>query len=518
MVADFPEIASHTSNDFQVWEVSDPERFVPRGYAMVRVDSRGAGRSPGVQELWSDQETEDYYDAIQWAADQPWCDGQVGLLGISYYAANQWRVAALQPPALKAIVPWEGASDLYRELYYHGGIRSTFLDSWSVRQRPMQYGYGSRGLVNPMTGVPVAGSQDLTDAELAANRVDVVEQVRQHPLRDEYHAKSAVDWKKVNVPVLSSANWGGQGLHLRGNVEGFVSAGTDEKWLEIHGHEHWTEYYTDYGVDLQLRFLDHVLRGVDNGWADQPRVLLQVRHRDHFEQRAEREWPLARTQWTRMSLDARSLALGCDRVTEPGCAAYEPTGDGLSFVTAPFATETEVTGPISATLSISSATTDADVFLVLRLLDPDGDEVVFRGAMDAHAPLTQGWLRASHRALDHEASLPYRPVHPHDTAEPLEPGDIQQLEVEIWPTSIVIPVGYRLALDIQGRDYEFTGTMDPDRLGYHRYPSKGTGPFQHPFGPDRPEDVYAGTVTVHTGPDHPSSLLLPVIPNQTHQA
>jgi predicted acyl esterase len=508
MVSDFPEIEEGSSGQYQCWEVTDPERWVQHGYAVVRVDSRGAGVSPGLQHLWSQQEVLDYYDVIEWVGTQPWSDGNVGLLGISYYAANQWRVAALQPAHLKAIVPWEGASDLYRELYFHGGIRSTFLDSWAPRQLGMQHGYGDRGLRNPVTGLPVAGDLTLSDEELEANRVDVVSQVKAHPLLDAFHADQAPDLSKVTVPVLSLANWGGQGLHLRGNVEGF-GAVPAPAWLGVHGLEHWTHFYTDYGIDLQRRFLDHFLKGADNGWDEQPRVLLQVRHVDRFVQRAEAEWPLARTDWQRHFLDATEGTLR----SSPGRGAaitYDPQGDGAVFVTPPSETDTELTGPVSATLHISSSTVDADLFLVLGLIDPDGNEVTFRGAMDAHTPVAQGWLRASHRALDPVRSTPHRPFHLHDRVEPLVPGAVYQVEVEIWPTSVVVPAGHRLRLNVRGRDYEYSGHVESE--SFHRYPSRGCGPFLHPFGEGRPEAVYGAPVTIHTGAAYPSSLLLPVVP------
>ena len=187
MVEDFPEILEGSSNKYQNWETTDPERWVPDGYTVVRVDSRGAGWSEGVQHLWSKQEIEDFYECIEWAAKQPWSNGNIGLLGISYYAANQWLVAAKQPPHLKAIIPWEGTSDWYREFYYHGGIRCTFLDSWLPKQLPMQYGYGSRGRKNPNTGEWAAGPVTLSEEELEKNRVDLLKEVKEHPLFDEYH-------------------------------------------------------------------------------------------------------------------------------------------------------------------------------------------------------------------------------------------------------------------------------------------------------------------------------------------
>ena len=138
-----------------------------------------------------------------------------------------------------------------------------------------------------------------------------------------------------------------------------------------------------------------------------------------------------------------------------GRVSYEALGDGVTFMGEPLEQEAEITGPLAAKLFVSSSTEDADLFLVLRVFDPEGEEVVFQGAIDPHTPIAQGWLRASHRKLDPELSEPYRPYHPHDEMQPLTPGEVYELDVEIWPTSIVVPAGYRLALTVRGRDYEY---------------------------------------------------------------
>src|ERR1700680_727838 len=157
-----PEVLQNSSNSYQNWELVDPEKWVPDGYACARVDSRGAGRSPGYLAVWSPREAKDLYECVEWAGTQPWSSGKVGINGISYYAMNQWHVAPLRPPHLAALCIWEGASDYYRELARHGGILCDFLGSWSRRQvANVQYGVGERGSRNQITGAPVAGGEKI---------------------------------------------------------------------------------------------------------------------------------------------------------------------------------------------------------------------------------------------------------------------------------------------------------------------------------------------------------------------
>ena len=517
LVGDHPTVAVGSTNKYQSWELVDPEKWVPHGYACVRVDSRGAGHTAGVVDVWNLREAQDLYECIEWAAVQSWCSGKVGVNGISYYAINQWHVAGLQPPHLTAMIPWEGAADMYRDVSRHGGILSDFPGNWYKRQvEAVQYGLGSRSPVNPNTGRHVAGDEDLSDEELAKNRVDILRELRDRPLDGAWYRERSADWSKVTTPFLSAANWGGQGLHPRGNFAAFMEAAATDKWLEVHGLEHWTHFYTDYGVGLQRQFFDHFLRGEDNGWEKGPRVRLNVRHPgERFVARNENEWPLARTQWTTVYLDAAQRTLS-EEVPEAAQVTYAALGDGVDFALSVSDHETELTGPLAATLYVSSATEDADLFLVLRVFDPHGQEVTFAGALDPNTPIAQGWLRASHRHLDPERSLPYRPYHTHDRAEPLVAGEIVRLDVEIWPTSIVVPPGYRVVLSVRGKDYEYTGTQSDFAKNFY-YANKGVGPFTHNDPVDRPTEIFGGEVTLHTGGEHPSSLLLPVVPPKGRQ-
>ena len=507
MISEHPEVGSGSSGKYQNWEVVDPEKWVPQGYACLRIDSRGAGRSPGRIEHFAPRETQDLYQSIEWAGVQAWSSGKVGLNGISYYAINQWHAASLQPLHLAAMCVWEGAADWYRDMTHHGGILCTFWANWyDMQVKTVQYGLGERGPRSRVTGQLVCGDETLPDKELAANRSDFGDEILAHPLDDDYHKARSPRWDKVTVPFLSAANWGGQGLHPRGNFEGFLRAASSQKWLEVHGIEHWTHFYTDYGRTLQLRFFDRFLKGKGD-WAAQPRVQLQVRHVDKFVERHENEWPLARTEWTKMYLH-RDGTLSSGAGLESATVTFDALGDGVTFVSEPVASETEITGPLEARLTVSSSTTDADLFVIFRVFTSDLREVTFMGAIDPHTPVAQGWLRASHRKLDSKLSQPWRPYHSHDEVQKLKPGEPVALDIELWPTSIVVPPGYRLALTVRGRDYEWQKSTGA-RLSNFKNELRGCGPFLHDDPRDRPAAVFGGRTTLHLGESH---LLLPVIP------
>lgn len=507
-----PDVTAGSTNLHQNWEVVDPEKWVPHGYVCVRVDSRGCGRSPGYIDHFSPRETKDFHDCIEWAGVQPWSTGKVGLNGVSYFGINQWHVASLQPPHLAAMCIWEGAADWYRDMTHHGGILSTFWANWyDMQVKTVQYGIGEKGRRSRATGELVCGPEILSEEELARNRCDFGEDIRSHPMDDAYHRARSPVWEKVTVPFLSAANWGGQGLHPRGNFEGYVRAASPNKWLEAHGIEHWTHFYTDYGRNLQLRFFDHFLKGLDNGWDKQPRVLLQVRHPgERFVERAHADWPLPETSWTRAYLDGASQTLTMSEPKPAASLSFDAMGDGLTFLTPPVAQAMELTGPVSAKLRVSSSTRDADLFLVLRVFSADLKEVVFQGAIDPHTPIAQGWLRASHRKLDPEISRPWRPYHTHDERQMLEPGVPVDLDIELWPTSIVVPAGGRIALSVRGRDYVYPGGSG-GKLSNFKNELTGCGPFLHDDPVNRPPELFSGVTTIHFDADAPPFVLLPVI-------
>jgi uncharacterized protein len=454
---------------------------------------------------------------IEWAAKQPWSNGKVGLSGISYLAMNQWQVAALQPPHLTAMFVCEGASDYYREMTHHGGILCTFS---KVLYGPaivsVQHGRGKRGFQSRMNGDWVSGPATLTEEQLGSNRRDWHADCTANGLAsDEFWRSRLPDFSKIKVPFLSLANWGGQGLHLRGNIEGFLESASQQKWLEIHGREHWIEYYTDYGVDLQKRFFGQFLKGEDTGWSKQPKVQILVRHAgDTYVERDEQEWPLAHTQWTKLYLSGVDYSLASQPVSQGASVTYRGMSDGVTFLTLPLSESTEITGPITAKLFVSSATEDADLFVVVRAFSPDFRELTFQGHIDPHTTIAQGWLRASHRKVDAKRSLPYRPYHTHDQIQKLTPSEIYEVEVEVWPTCVVVPKGYRLALSIRGKDYTYPG----EPVVTHQGAFTGVAAFRHDEPADRPTAVFDANVTLHTGGGRDAYVLLPIIPQRAPAA
>ena len=468
---------------FVNWETPDPETWVPKGYAVVRVDGRGTGASPGELQPFSDRAARDYYDAIEWAGVQPWSTGKVGLLGISFYAMAQWPVAALRPPHLAAMVPWEAAADMYRDFMRAGGIANDRFLSWWWPNTVLNVQHGWDG--------------SLTEEERAANTIasltDAV--ARPHPLiAGRLHtALGETDLANIEVPFLSVGNWGNIGLHLRGNIEAFLQANSQDKWLRIIVGDHIHPFYEPDNVALQERFLNHYLKGEDNGWQHEPKIMLAIREGDKVTWRGEQSWPIERTQWTDMHLEMGKRALSDRAPNTDEQISYSTIDDSVTLTTAAFAAEVEVTGPLALRLWVSSTTADTDIFVRLGRVEPDGQEVLGHGPANNQVSLTQGYLRASHRKLDAARSLPYRPFHTHDEAQPLEPGKPVALDIEIWPTSMVFPAGGRLILEIGGRELSYSHFVRDDEA-------------------DRPAEIFDSTVTLYSGCTPVRPLVPPVLP------
>lgn len=454
------------------------------------MNPRGFGGSQGTPQASLRSEHEDYYDAIEWAAAQGWSTGSIGTVGISYYAMAQWGAAALNPPHLKAVVPWEGLADPYRDIMYRGGLRAGF-------------GVMFMFMIDQLRNAPM-----WRDSELLA--------MLRHPLYDDHWRARGGDndLTAISAPLLSVGNLSDVDLHLRGNVEGFMAASSPNKRLRLYAGTHWGSAYQPWANRVVLRFFDHYLKGVDTGLESELAVDIDLRTGPaSFTHVYGDTYPLPQTQWTKYHLDAATKTLGEADVDRAGSAVAEPSDVGgrsyrVTFRTEPLTEAVGIAGPVTARVWISSSTRDADISVELNDLDEAGRPTLFPYYFhdSDDEPVSRGWLRASHRALDPARSLPHRPFHLHTRKEPLTPGRPVALDIEVWSTSVVFQAGHRIELIVHAGPHKRRGergkligrNADSKRSGAYRYHSRGTG-----------------TVTIHTGGEHASWLELPVIPTFT---
>jgi hypothetical protein len=449
------------------FEAPDPVYWTRHGYAVINVDPRGLWNSQGDATFYSAQEARDMYDLIEWAGTQPWSNGRVGMSGVSYLAISQWRAAAMRPPHLAAINPWEGVSDRYREMAYHGGIpEDSFGPMW--RSRRVAW---SRGRVE-----------------------DTVAMYAAHPLIDEYWESKTADLGLVEVPAFVVASWSDQGLHTRGTLEGFARIASKDKWLLVHARKKWQFWHRPDNVELLRQFFDRFLLSKDGTMDAWPRVRMEVRERFYEgEQRNEETWPLPQTQPTPLYLDAQSGALRATPPTHEAEVRYNAASGGTSFVHG-FTDTTDLIGPMALRLWVEAeGADDMDLFVAVQKLDKNGEIVPF-SFLNAQedGPVALGWLRVSHRELDPELSTPLRPWHPHTREERLTPGEVVPVDIEIWPSGTRFLAGESLRLVIQGHDV-------------YDYPPPIVKMFHS-------KTRNAGTHIIHTGAQYDSHLLVPVIP------
>lgn len=496
--ASFAQLNPEHKSKYSAWETPDPVYWTARGYAVVRADERGLGQSPGLLDTMSRGTSECFYDVVEWSADQPWSTGKVGLVGISYYAGSQWRVAARRPKGLAAIIPWEGMSDYYRDRCRHGGILSNrFIGFWWNRQVLVnQYGREGRSkLTFPPDGPGARGQEEtiegnLPEDVLTANRRDQTQDNEANRFRDDdYYASKEYQLEDIEVPVLSVANWGGILLHLRGNVQGYLRAGSRFKYLRFITGRHDLPFYYHEEVEVQRSFLDAFLKGEDReGWSEPGKVApvtLTLRKGNvgfndaekekAYPRREEQAWPLPSTQYTNYYLTpARELTTTKPPGGESGAQlTYDALGtlekpSLVQFTTAAFEHETEITGHPVAHLCVSATgpaeDTDIDLFVTIRHLDAAGEEIFYTGTAGDPVPLCKGWLRTSLRKVHddhpgHKAWLPHREYLSTDV-QPVKTGEVYEVDVEIWPTNVVVEKGSKLVFEVSSGDTQGSGIFE----------------------------------------------------------
>jgi uncharacterized protein len=492
-------------------ETVDTSVWVPEGYICIRVDGRGVGKSPGVQAPWSVQEAEDYYDVIEWAGTQEWSNGNVGLWGMSYLAMTQHNVASLQPPHLKAMIAQGTDADIYNEALYGGGIFGEGFWTWWHQAWTANNACGERRQTDWMARVMAT---PFNDPEAYGPNGSIF-------MRPELGKATAPVW--VVGPQIGAV------IHQLGSSETYIhSTGATARKFDFV--DAWfSNCYNSTTVAEHRRWFDYWLKDIDNGVTDEPPVRIQLRTGNGgYSLLHDNEWPLARTQYRRWYLDAILSDWQGDRQrtdlmriveapsTDAADASYSaevergkpmlspmgPVGGpprwstGISFVSDPMTEDMALIGYMKAGLWVSSTSRDMDVFVSLRVLDEDGCEIRFDAAAHpAHpihaAAVGHGLLKVSRRQLDEVRSTDYWPVHTHLEAHnaPLTVGEAVQIEVGLNPATAMIRKGHRLRVDIQpyAPDGEPTRAYD--------------------------ESYHKGAVNrIHTGPDHPCYIQLPIVP------
>jgi predicted acyl esterase len=452
-------------------EAGVSEFWVPRGYAHVIVDVRGCNDSEGEYDLFGAQEQQDLYDIIQWVGEQPWCNGSVGMSGISYMGRTQLFAAAQQPPSLKAIFPYDASCDFYRDACFHGGIATNFTTHWTSFVMNLNMTSGRNPRVDKLK--------------------EKLEIMYSHkypcdgPFYRERSAGPRLD--RINVPAYFGSGWYMNELHLKGVFDGYGGTPDIPKRAMI-GPKPWPlRPWAGYHYEM-LRWYDHWLKGMDTRVMEGAPIQIYVQGENIW--RSENEWPLKRTQWRDLFLDGRadgegtlSDSAGPERQRQlefdAGSEAAWHGEPRLVYRTEPMSRDTEVTGPMALYLQASSTARDTDWVIGVADESPDGSV----------RELTKGWLRASHRRLDSAKSSLFQPYHPHEMQEPLEPGTVYEFAIEVWPTSNLFRAGHRLRLEIANSDSIIASSGRPHLTLRN-----------------------VATNTIHEGGQRPSRLVVPFVP------
>jgi predicted acyl esterase len=453
-------VPANSCSNMCVFEGPDPAYWCKQGYAVVNAEGRGVGNSEGNFPWLGKQGAEDCYDTIEWVGTQPWSNGKVGMFGNSALAMVQWDVAALQPPHLACIAPWEGGTDLYREYNTDNGLPAIDFNRfiWKVFRGP---GY----------------------------ILDNVAMAEEYPFMNAYWESKIPDYEGITVPAYITAGW--QHIHLRGAMNAFMNIKSDKKWLRTHRDFEWPDSYMWWNLEDLKRFYDRYLKDIRNGWEATPTVRIDVMDAfdyDYQVGRPEHEFPLARTQYQKLYLDSTSGAMS----PQPAATASKATYDaeqGRATFDITFEEVVELTGYAKVRLWVEAdGSDDMDLFVTIMKLDEDGQWLPSNVMGQPH-PGSVGKLRVSQRELDARLSTGFQPVQAHRKSEKLAPGEVVPVDIAIYPISKIWHKGQQLRLQIAGRYF---------REGW--------------FEPFTWDLLNKGQHIIHTGGRYESYLQIPVIP------
>lgn len=454
-------IVPGTLSGLEKFEGPDPAFWCAHGYAVVNIDARGAFTSEGDIQMFSPQEAQDNYDIIEAVATEQWCNGRVGLSGNGWLAVAQWQVAALKPPHLAAIAPWEGLTDVYRDMVCRGGIPAP-----------------------DFANTVVSNSFGRNKTE------DIPAMLDEQPLMSDYWRTKRADASLIDVPAYVVASYTNT-LHVRGTLDAFTRLNPETSWLRVHNTHEWPDLYANQ-EDL-LRFFDATLKQLDNGWAQTPRVRLSVLDPGGTDivDRPEESWPLARAQPTALHLDASSQSLSTTVPQRHATRSYDAQTGTLTFELE-VTEDLEIVGPSHLRVWVETdGSDDLDLYVFVQKVTADGEVVLSETLPDTRVPVATGQLRASHRELDETLSTPLAPVHTHEREQLLTPGEIVALDIDLWPTGIRFHPEEKLQLVLAGHERR------------SRY-----------LGQDAAGTRNKGRHLIHTGGPYDSHLLLPTVPQE----
>ena len=473
----------------QIFEAPDPGYWCNQGYAVAFVDAAGTSHSGGDETFMGAASGRKVYDTIEWLAAQDWCTGKVGMAGNSQLAMIQWAAAAEQPPHLAAIAPWEGVSDLYRDVEVRGGIPDTKFHEEDIDAYVFGKNYAE----------------------------DVPGMVEAFPMMNAYWADKRAALERITVPAYVVASWT-HPLHARGTLQAFREISSPNRWLRVHNNLEWTDIVDPDSIEDLRKFFDCYLKDIDNGWEATPRVRLSLLDPGGADVvgRAEEDWPLARQEWRTLFLDAASGSLLSEEVSEEAVAEYVSHDPEASVTfSATVDEDLEITGYLNLHLWVEAVDAqDMDLFAAVYKETADGQRqhhIALRepGArawvqsLEQDGKLPQlvsytgplGRLRVSHRAVDADCSTPSEPFLTHTCEDSLAPGECVPIELSLWPTSMVIHAGERLVVEIAGHPVGPPAFEMIPNLGAIDLPTRNHG-----------------THRIRTGGRFDSHLLLPVVP------
>ncbi|KAJ5959261.1 Peptidase S15/CocE/NonD C-terminal [Penicillium vulpinum] len=455
---------SHYTPYYQ-FEACDAPWWTQRGYIVAYVDTRGSFQSEGDKSYYSRDVALDGYDIIEWLAVQEWASGKVGMYGASAFAMLQWIVAAENPPSLAAILPFDGMTDIYREMARKGGIPETQF----MAVYPQQYNWG-RGLV-----------QNSENAHF------------DHPFFDDYWRSKIPRLHQIKCPAYVVCCWGDQGIHTRGTLNGWKQIGSSTKYLEIHPYQKWEFALTEESLTRQRAFFDTFLHEKETEVKFWPPVRWTMRQSFYnSEWRYATTFPFPNTEYAKFY---PTSAGGLSQVAQPleQSVLYDAQTGEVTF-DIPFSESFEFAGHGKLRLWVEARGADnMDLFIVLKKKDAAGNEVHFPWlTIIETGPVAFGFLRVSRRELDESKSTEFQPYHSHQRDLLLEPGQVVPVDIEIQPSSCRLRAGDTLQVSISGHDYG-------------KYPS------EIPL-PRHERTVNQGAHVIHFGGKYDSFLQLPRIP------